>query len=204
MFCKATPATDNVNKWFQSDYRFHQLYPPDMRRLASQHWTPLQVVKQVTDYLVDRPAARILDIGSGIGKFCLSAAYYRPEAVFYGVEQRSNLVECAEAAGQILGLGNVQFTHGNFTQLNLNHYHHFYFFNPFYENLKNTDKIDDTIAFSAELYHYYNRFLYKQLEFMPAGTRVATFHSLGNEIPPAFQLVDAHMDDMLKFWLKYR
>lgn len=175
-----------------------------MRRLASQHWTPLHVVKLVTDYLVDRPEARILDIGSGIGKFCLSAAYYQPGAFFYGVEQRSNLVECAQAAQRRLDLNNVQFYHGNFTRLNLSNYNHFYFFNPFYENLNNTDKIDDTIAFSAELYHYYNRYLYKQLEYMPTGTRLATFHSLGNEIPPAFQLADAHMDDMLKFWIKYR
>lgn len=204
MYGKATTTTGNLARWFHSDHQFHQLYPADMRNLASQHWTPLQVAKQVTDYLVDGAGVRILDIGSGIGKFCLSAAYLRPEANFYGVEQRSNLIEYAEAAQRTLGLANVQFYHGNFTRLNLAQYHHFYCFNPFYENLKNTDKIDDSIDFSAELYHYYNRFLHRQLDFMPAGTRLATFHSLGNEVPASYQLADARMDDMLKFWIKYR
>ncbi|GGH63057.1 SAM-dependent methyltransferase [Filimonas zeae] len=204
MFCKTTSTTDNAAKWFQSDFRFHQLYPADMRRLASQHWTPLQVVKQATDYLADRAGVRILDIGSGIGKFCLSGAWLQPGATFYGVEQRDNLIGYAQAAQHALGLQNVHFYHGNFTQLNLSDYHHFYCFNPFYENLKNTDKIDDTIAFSAELYHYYNRFLHRQLEYMPVGTRVVTFHSLGNEIPASYQLADVWMDDMLKFWMKYK
>lgn len=65
-----------------------------------------------------------------------------------------------------------------------------------------TDKIDDSIAYSEELYKYYNRYLRKQLEQMPAGTKLATFHSMEDEIPESFQQVASEIDDHLKFWIK--
>jgi len=145
---------------------------------------------------------RILDIGSGVGKFCLAAAYYNPKAFYYGVEQRKSLVYNAETARQILHLENVSFIRGNFTQLDFRNYDHFYFYNAFYENLAGTDKIDDSIDYSGELYNYYNRYLYKQLEQKPGGTRLATFHSLEDEIPKSYRLVGSEFDNLLKCWIK--
>jgi len=132
----------------------------------------------------------------------VNSVWLTPKATYFGVEQRKSLINFANAAKQQLQLNNVSFTHGNFTQLDLKKYDHFYFYNAFYENLDGTHKIDDSIAYSGELYNYYNRYLYKQLRQMPEGTKVCTLCSLEDEIPGDFQLMSADMEDPLKFWIK--
>ena len=102
----------------------------------------------------------------------------------------------------ILDLENVSFIHGNLTQLDFREYDHFYFYNSFYENLVGTDKIDNSIVYSGELYKYYNCYLYNQLNQKPAGTRLVTYHSLEDEIPPSYQLVGSEFDNLLKFRVK--
>ena len=191
-----------VEKRFVSDDDFDNLYPISMQDLTCRHWTRLHVAKKAACFLAAESNVRILDIGSGIGKFCLSAAYYKPNAFYYGVEQRGYLINHAENAKEILGLENVSFIHGNFTQLDFTNYDHFYFYNAFYENLAYTDKIDDSIDYSGELYNYYNRYLYKQLEKMPPATRLATFHSMEDEVPKEYHVVGSDMDGLLKYWIK--
>jgi len=192
----------STDTWLHSDDQLNELYPLHLQRLAKKHWTPLAIAQKTASFLAAENGVRVLDIGCGIGKFCLGAAEFKPHSFFYGVEQRKNLVYYAEKAKTILGLENVDFLHGNFTQLNLTHYDHFYFYNSFYENLFETDKIDDTLTYSESLYHYYNRYLYRQLELMPSGTRLATFHSLEGEIPCSYHIVKTEADDLLKFWIK--
>lgn len=187
---------------FSSDKQFNQLYPLSVQVLALRHWTSLIVARKAANFLAAENNVRILDIGSGVGKFCLGAAYYKPKAFYYGIEQRRNLVHHAETAREILHIENVSFIHGNFTQLDFKNYDHFYFYNAFYENLAGTDKIDDSIDYTCELYNYYNRYLYKQLEQKPAGTRLATFHSLEGEVPQSYHVVGSEFDNLLKFWIK--
>jgi SAM-dependent methyltransferase len=191
-----------AENWFASDTRFNQLYPAYIRLLSQRHWTPLTVARKAARFLAAENNAKILDIGSGAGKFCLAAAYAQPHAFFYGVEQRKKLVMHAEAAKQTLGLKNVAFINSNFTQIDFKNYDHFYFYNAFYENLTGTQKIDDSIAYSLELFNYYNRYLYKQLEQKPAGTRLASFHSMEDEIPGEYQIVGEAMNGLLKFWIR--
>lgn len=191
-----------AEKWFSSDEQFNQLYPLSIQLLARRHWTPLGVARKAANFLAAENNVRVLDIGSGVGKFCLAAAYYKPKAFYYGVEQRKNLIGHAENARGILHPDNVSFVHGNFTQLDLKNFDHFYFYNAFYENLAGTDKIDNSIDYSGELYNYYNRYLFKQLEQKPGGTRLATFHSLEDEIPQSYHEVSSEFDNLLKFWIK--
>ena len=191
-----------VERSFSSDYLFNQMYPLSIQKLARRHWTPVEVAEKAARFLAAEDAVRVLDIGSGIGKFCLTAAFFKPHSYFTGIEQRESLVNHANKAKEILGLENVSFLNGNFTQLDLRDYDHFYFYNSFYENLDCTTKIDESIEYSGELYNYYNRYLYKQLERMPAGTRLAAFHSLEDEMPPGYHLVGVDMGNLLKFWIK--
>lgn len=188
--------------WFSTDEQFNYLYPGPIRLLAPKHWTPLHITQRIVRHLTPAENARILDIGSGVGKFCLMAAWHMPSAFFTGVEQRKGLVSHACTAQAILRLKNVEFIHGNFTRLDFDNYDHFYFYNSFYENLADTEKIDDSIAYSPELYDYYSRYLYSRLDERPAGTRLVTYHSLEAEIPPSYHLVEAQVNDLLKFWIK--
>jgi SAM-dependent methyltransferase len=189
-------------KWFASDEQFNQVYPLSIQTLAARHWTPLAVARKAAKFLAAETGVRILDIGSGVGKFCLSAAYYKPKAYYYGIEQRKSLTSFAETAREIFRFENVFFTHGNFTQLDFKNFDHFYFYNAFYENLTGSDKIDNSIDYSGELYNYYNRYLFKQLEQKPAGTRVATFYSLEDDLPKAYHEVGSEFDNPLKLWIK--
>jgi len=198
----APTSSTSLHQWFTTDAQLHSLYPEPVRLLAARHWTPLNITQMVVEFLATHPGVKVLDIGSGVGKFCLAGAYYKPNASFFGVEQREQLVRHAETAKEVLEIQNAHFIHSNITQLDFKQYDHFYFFNSFYENLMSTDKIDDTVTHSPHLYNYYHRELYKKLEQMPAGTRIVTFHCLEDKMPAGYFLVDAKAATLLKFWMK--
>jgi SAM-dependent methyltransferase len=191
-----------IDKWFIDDDKFHNLYPFHIQKLADKHWTPLKVAKYAAEFLVPEDGAKVLDIGSGAGKFCLAASYYKPNGLFYGIEQRKDLLDCAVEAEYKLDLNNLSFIHGNFTQIDFKQFDHFYFYNSFYENIEGTAKIDHKIQYSLSLYNYYNSYLFNQLEKMPVGTRVATYHTWENQMPPEYYILKTQFDKLLKFWIK--
>jgi len=188
--------------FFSSDQYFDQLYPDSISALASRHWTPLTIAKEAANFLAVGSNTRILDIGSGVGKFCIIGAKFHPNALFTGIEQRSSLNQIAQSVSKQLSIQNVEFLTANFTEINLAQYQHFYFYNAFYENLIDNDSIDDAIEQRPELFNLYNQKLYKQLKKLPAGTRIATFHSSENEIPDSYQVVGVGSNEDLKFWVK--
>ena len=197
-----TQKENYINEWFIDDSYFNNLYPLQIQKLADLHWTPLKVAKSAAGFLVPEDGAKVLDIGSGAGKFCLAASYYKPNGLFYGIEQRKNLLDCAIEAEYNLDLNNLSFMHGNFTQLDFTQFDHFYFYNSFYENIEGTEKIDYKIQHSLSLYKYYNSYLFNQLERMPVGTRVVTYHSCEDYMPPGYFIVETEFDKLLKFWMK--
>ena len=91
---------------------------------------------------------------------------------------------------------------GGGSSINFNNYDHFYFYNSFYENFALAAPIDNSVQYSGELYHQYANYLLVQLAKKPAGTRLATFHSLEDEVPEGFLVVGTAMDNDLKFWIK--
>lgn len=188
--------------WQISDTEFDKLYPERIRQLSVKHWTPIEIVKKAARFLASGPGAKVLDIGSGAGKFCLIGARLFPEIVFYGIEQRKDLHQVAVSVKGTTGIKNVNFLHGNLTQFDHSRFDHFYFYNAFYENLASDGHIDQLLPYSTEIYHYYSRYLYKILDGKKSGTRLVTFHSLEDEVPPSYQLVDATIDLNLKMWLK--
>lgn len=188
--------------WHVNDASFDWMYPEHIQQLSRRHWTPVGVARQSARFLANAPGVKILDIGSGVGKFTLIGAHHNPGAYFYGVEQRKALYEHAQSALAYTGIHNVSFIHGNFTQLDFDAFDHFYFYNAFFEHISPDGHIDQELEYAASLYHYYSRFLYRALDKKPGGTRLVTFHSLDEEIPPSYQLVDASGDFLLKMWIK--
>jgi hypothetical protein len=186
--------------FFRDDAAFDCLYPEHFQ-LLSQHWTPLAVARRAAAFLAE-PEAKILDIGSGIGKFCLAAGHYFPETFFYGVEQRQELIYLAEEIKGHMKMENANFIYANITQLNFTEFDHFYFYNSFYENLDPDNRIDDTLELSGGLYDYYTKYLYTALNERPSGTRLVTSHTFDEEVPPAYQLANMSKDGLLKMWIK--
>ena len=191
-----------TSNWFDSDEQFDGLYPASSTSLLKRHWTPLQVASKAAQFLAAEKNVSILDIGSGVGKFCIAAAHFMPEAFYTGIEQRKNLVEQANEAKNTLGCKQVDFIHGDFTKINFKKFDHFYFFNSFYENFSYTENMDNEIVYSKELYDQYTYLMRMQLGQKPSWTRLATFHSTEDEIPDDFLVVGTEMDNTLKFWMK--
>lgn len=186
-----------------SDEHFDNLYPEYIQRLSRKHWTPVQVAILAAEFLAEQPGSRILDIGSGNGKFCLAAGRHRPDSHFYGIEQRENLTHLANKAKRDIAIENVTFIHGNFTKLDLNRFDHFYFYNSFYENLVDEEfHIDESIDYSLNLYQYYTDYLLNALEKKPAGTKLVTFHSYREVVPPGYCLVKNLRGSLLRCWIK--
>lgn len=188
--------------FFSTDQNFDQLYPPEIAALASRHWTPISIAKEAAAFLAVGQQPRILDIGSGVGKFCMVGANNHPEAFFAGIEQRPLLTDIAQTISQQLNLTNTAFITGDFTKMDFSQYQHFYFYNAFYENLIDNDSIDQSIVQTPELYNLYNRKLHNLLKKLSSGTRIASFHSSDNEMPKGYEIVGVGSNEDLKFWIK--
>ncbi|PWK80159.1 putative methyltransferase [Mucilaginibacter oryzae] len=186
--------------FFRNDAEFDWLYPEHLQLLSGRHWTPLAVAKKAADYL--NIPGNILDIGSGTGKFCLTAAHRHPHCNYFGVEQRHELFHYANVAGDYLDLANARFIHADITQVDFDKFDHFYFYNSFFENIDTENAIDDTIEVSHSLYEYYNRYLLAVLKDKPAGTRIVTYQSLGEMVPDNYELVDQGFFTLLRLWIR--
>ena len=100
-----------------TDTEFDTIYPENIKRLAAIHWTPVAVAMQAAEFLADMPEAKVLDIGSGVGKFCLVGSSMT-NGSFTGVEQRSNLHRIAQDMIRYYRLHNVKFINSNITEIN--------------------------------------------------------------------------------------
>jgi SAM-dependent methyltransferase len=182
-----------------SDDDFDAIFPERIRELATTHWTPVAVAKLAADYLVDVPGTRVLDIGSGAGKFCVIGAVHT-KGHFTGVEQRQELVDVANEIAAVYWLPNVSFLRKNIMSIVFGDYDAFYFYNSFHENVDVINKIDDTQTLSDELYHSYSTYVCAQLTLLPIGTRVVTYHSPLDIIPGNYRLQHTLLGGALRFW----
>lgn len=184
-----------------ADEEFNTIYPEWVRLLARRHWTPIEVAKKVAEFLAEKPGTKVLDIGSGPGKFCLVGATYT-KGHFTGVEQRYGLVEISKKLSRCYRITNVDFIHANITSVKFKEYDAFYFYNSFHENIDLTAKIDDTVNSSIELYNLYHTYVYEQLALAPAGSRLVTYWSTAKEVPSSYKLKFSFKDGLLLFWEK--
>src|SRR6187399_1923762 len=94
------------------DEKFDQIYLPSIRQLSPIFWTPVAVAAEAAKLLGTTKETRVLDVGCGVGKFCLVAASLS-EGRFTGIEQRAELVAAARKAAADLNLEGVEFLHAN-------------------------------------------------------------------------------------------
>ncbi len=180
---------------------FNSIYPEKIKRHSRRHWTPIEIAKQASDFLVTKPGTRVLDIGSGPGKFCMLGATYT-KGYFTGVEQRKKLIELSNKLSKRYRIPNVNFIHANITTINFKQYDAFYFFNSFYENIDRSAKIDDTVDPHVELYILYHAYIYQQFSLAKIGTRLVTYWSTLKEVPPSYELKSSSHNGFLNFWEK--
>jgi uncharacterized protein YjbI with pentapeptide repeats len=191
----------DISSYLASDDAFDELFPVHIQKLSKYHWTPLNVARSAALYLGADASARVLDIGAGVGKFCIAGSCFS-RASFTGIEQRKNFVQLGNKVISQMGIRNASLMHGNFTDLDFANYTGIYFYNSFHENIVAADALDDKVECSPELYDLYTEKLHEKLNGMPAGTKLATFWLTISEIPGCYKLVDGQYSNLLKFWVK--
>jgi hypothetical protein len=160
------------------DSRFDRIYPEWARRMSTVHWTPVAVAVRAAQLLVRTPGARVLDVGSGVGKFCLVGSMVT-QGTFYGIESCARFAHTARDTARRLQTPGTRFLFGNMMALDWQRFDAFYLYNPFADNLE---------ALESRLFDAYVRFARDELQAARAGTRVATYHGFGGAMPPSYRL----------------
>ena len=184
-----------------TDIAFDALFSNELKEVAEIHFSPIEVVKKAALFLVKKGSDRILDIGSGAGKFCMIGSVFT-NGFFTGVEQRKHLHDLAKSISETYNLFNVAFIHANIMDISFTDFDGFYCFNPFYENLNKSGKMDDSIELKRELYDDYSSYVKAQLDLKPIGTKLVTYFSYLSEIPDSYRLQFSDFEGKLKMWEK--
>lgn len=185
-----------------SDEEFDLIYPSNIQSLSTRHWTPVGIAKIVSDFLCCNRQLKILDIGSGVGKFCFVAASLHPRCDFYGVEFRENFIRLSNNIKNTYRIKNVHFFNKDILEMDFTRYNGIYFFNSFQERIDDTAIIDQHGELSYGLYKEYTRHLFFQFQSMPAGTRLATYHTADFYVPASYRLIEKSFDNKLKLYIK--
>lgn len=190
-----------INTYFDQDVHFDYLYPDHIQQLSSVHWTPIDIARKASEFL-SCAGHKVMDIGCGVGKFCLTSAFFHPGTRFYGIDQRPALIKHANDTKKRLGLSNVDFIQANITDVDFREYRSLYFFNSFYENLNALAGIDSTVNRNCDLYRFYTQLLYRKLNQQPSGCRLVTYYTKPEQIPPSYKVVEEFYHPELKMYKK--
>ena len=186
-----------------TDRRFDQIFPEEIRNLSETHWTPINVAIRAARMFSTEEKTRILDIGSGCGKFCTVAAL-SCRGQFIGVEQRPHLVDIARKAADAMNVTNVTFIQSNMIDIDWNFFDGFYLFNPFYEHKIRAIRMDANLYYDEERFERYVEIVRSKLRIARPGTKVVTYHGFGGEMPANFECVKKELagTHALELWVK--
>lgn len=171
------------------DNVFDRVFPWQLRKASSVHWTPVEVAVRASQLLTEGVASPVLmDVGAGIGKFCTIAAAVT-DATVVGIEHRKHFVEIARNVANRLGV-QAEFVHGTVADCDLSAVNGVYMFNPFAENLAaRGDHLDETVTFGHDVYARDIQTMEGFLACAPTGMRVVTYCGWGGTMPSTYELV---------------
>jgi SAM-dependent methyltransferase len=187
------------------DVAFDSVYPTEIRRISRRFWTPVAVARRAAELFADAGVTRVLDVGSGVGKFALVAAATERQALFVGVEHRRHLVDIASRARDELGLPNARFRAADVTRMSWAGFGGVYLFNPLAENLfDGSDRIDDRVELSFKRLHRDAWRIERALRLAPLGMAIVTYHGASVRIPGcyALEVCEPAGTDWLRLWVR--
>lgn len=189
-----------------ADRTFDALYSAPVRQVAERYWTPLVVARRAALLLELLGARRVLDAGSGPGKFCIAAAAHSPALHFTGIEHRPHLVEEARAVAARLEVTNLHFLVGDATRWGPRPFDAVYFFNPFAENTYSSsdDQFDSTVELSESRFMADVQMTEVALAKATGDFLLLTYYGYGGRIPGNYALIHSERigTDWLRVWRK--
>lgn len=187
------------------DRAFDRFLPDELRRVSSQYWTPLQVVMRAAEWLEEAKVRTVVDIGSGVGKFCVAAAL-AGNCQFTGIEQRPRLVAAARDLARVFEVEDrVTFIDGALGDTFIPAADAYYLYNPFGENLfGDQDHLDEDVELSAGRYSRDISTTRDLLLRAPVGTCVLVYNGFGGQVPLGYQEIhaDHELPNPLVMWKK--
>jgi predicted RNA methylase len=199
-----TRAPVSANACLNSDLEFDAIYDDKTRELSPQHWTPLRVAARAARLLTQTGATRILDVGSGAGKFCIVGAL-STDAQFVGIERRAQLVDIASGAASRLGVTRATFIQADVATFSFKGFDGVYLYNPFHEQISPyLPQIDPTLERSEDVYDHFVQRTTDKLAGMAAPVAVVTFNGFGGPMPRSYTFLgdEPAGSDRLELWIK--
>ncbi len=190
-----------------TDAEFDGLYPRRIRELSAECWTPLAVIRKAVALL--QPATEVLDVGSGVGKFCIAGALLAEGTRFHGVERRDSLIRIARHTAKMVWLESRVyrpkfrmpiFHCGTLDELDVC-CDGYYFYNPFgygAQDRPGWTEADARCDFLKAVGQT-EALLRKTAQ----RTRVVTYNGFGGEMPEGFyrESIELLGDDRLELWI---
>lgn len=195
----ASRATTRVDD--MTDVDLDTLLPVAVRRASRVYWTSVAVARRAAEIFERLGVRRVLDMGSGPGKFCVAAAARAPRIEFVGVEHRPQLVALAQSLAAEIGTSNVSFSVGDATRVPWTDFDAFYVFNSFAENdFAPPEQFDRTVELSRVRHIAEVKRVARRLAAAPVGTVLLTYHGLSGPIPHCYELL--HVERAGTGWLR--
>ena len=185
----------------EKDDAFDALLPQAYQEFSKIHWTPIAIIEVVLEWLDFHKPKRLLDIGSGVGKFCLLSAQHS-DTEFTGVEKRLKLHEQAILLKDQFSLKNVDFMHSDIVNIEFISFDAIYYYQPFCEQISEGDWIDKELDFSSEQFEAYEEYVTNQLKKSASGTLFISYNATKLELPSDYIIHDMKFDGMLQLWIK--
>lgn len=187
------------------DRVFDRYLPREFRAVSQQFWTPLRVVVRAACLFEEFGIRSVVDIGSGVGKFCIAAAL-ASQCRFTGIEHRSRLVAVAsDLARRFECDDRVRFIEGRFGAAATPPADAYYLFNPFEENVYPPfDWLDGDVELSRHRYREDLAAIDGLLRGAPNGTYLLTYNGFGGAIPNVYRRlrVETALPNILGLWQK--
>jgi SAM-dependent methyltransferase len=187
------------------DSAFDRFLRDDLREASFRHWTPMVVALKVAAWLDEAGVTTVVDIGSGVGKFCIVAAM-ASRCSFTGIEHRPRFVEAADALAHLFGVEHrVQFTVGAIEPATIPSAEAYYLYNPFGENLfDQEERLGDEVELGLLRYENDVSVMESFFDRAPAGTLVVKYNGFGGQMPPSYDRVhvDPTLPSLLRMWRK--
>jgi hypothetical protein len=189
------------------DHYFDRFLPIDWRVASIKFWTPLEVVKRAAHWLDELGVRSVVDIGSGVGKFCIAGAL-SSSCAFIGVEQRPHLATVARNLSRVLGVdGRVTFVDGRFGEMRTPSADCYYLYNPFEENLFPVEEaLDGEVELNPSRFRRDLRSFRSLVASLPLGAHVLTYNGVGGRFPDCLEQrrVDRELPAALRLFQKER
>ncbi len=184
-----------------ADEMLELLYEEKNKSLSYRHFTPFHVAQKAVAFLVKDEQARILDIGSGNGKFCHVGSFCS-KASFVGIEYKCDLVQEARRINTLLNIDNVTFHCANILEIEFDEFSGIYLFNPFLEQIDATASMDGSSVVDNENYIRHVQHVKDQLAAMKPQTRLVTYYYKDEFVPEDFVCKEIMYGGTLKFYIK--